>query len=158
MLRKPKQKTRYVLGFAFNPQLTRVVLIRKQKPESLRGLLNGVGGKIELAETPRMAMSREFMEETGLFIHENSWIHLGHQVQEAYEIDTFYVVDDRILDCATQPDEEEIEIHEFWRAKELQGLQHGMAPNAFWLMCMAIDSIRHKEEVFATYGYHELRC
>lgn len=56
----------YVVGFMFNPELTHVVLIRKEWPDWQKGKLNGVGGKIEEGELPYNAMVREFYEETGL--------------------------------------------------------------------------------------------
>lgn len=55
----------YVLGFCFMHYMSEVVLIKKNKPEWQRGLLNGVGGKIEPGETPLQAMNREWREETG---------------------------------------------------------------------------------------------
>lgn len=53
----------YVNGFLFDPTLTYVVLLRKNKPPHQEGLLNGVGGKIDAGETPLQAMEREFREE-----------------------------------------------------------------------------------------------
>lgn len=52
-------KRQYVLGFLFNENLTKVVLVRKKRPEWQCGLLNGVGGKIEDGEPPLDAMVRE---------------------------------------------------------------------------------------------------
>jgi len=61
---------RYVVGFAFDEKLKRVVLIRKNRPAWQAGLLNGVGGKVEeidgRIETPEEAMAREFREEVDL--------------------------------------------------------------------------------------------
>lgn len=59
-------KTKYVVAFAFNNDLSHVALIRKNKPEWQKGKLNGVGGKIEKRETPSQAVSREFGEEAGI--------------------------------------------------------------------------------------------
>lgn len=56
----------YVVGFLFHPQRQAVALIRKNKPEWQKGLLNGVGGKIEPGENPVEAMTREFTEEAGI--------------------------------------------------------------------------------------------
>lgn len=57
----------YVLGFALNPEKTKVLLIRKKKPAWQENCLNGVGGKIEHYDaSPVAAMEREFKEETGL--------------------------------------------------------------------------------------------
>jgi 8-oxo-dGTP diphosphatase len=68
----------YVLGFLFDDKKERVVLIEKNRPSWQAGLLNGVGGKIELGEEttwglkwkekPQDAMRREFKEETGVDI------------------------------------------------------------------------------------------
>lgn len=66
-------KRAYVLGFCFMRGGTEVVLIRKNKPAWQKGLLNGVGGKIESNETPIQAMAREWSEETGAISPE--WKH-----------------------------------------------------------------------------------
>lgn len=63
----------YCLGFAFDVHGIFVTLIRKNKPAWQKGLLNGVGGKIEIGETPVEAMSREFREETGLIVAQDKW-------------------------------------------------------------------------------------
>lgn len=61
----------YVLGFMFNYDETHVVLIKKNKPSFMAGLLNGLGGKIETGEAPYDAMVREFNEEAGLKVQWN---------------------------------------------------------------------------------------
>ena len=60
--------TEYVVGFLFNPEMDKVVLIEKNRPEWQKGFLNGVGGHIEEGEDPYFTMRREFVEETGLHI------------------------------------------------------------------------------------------
>jgi 8-oxo-dGTP diphosphatase len=61
----------YVCGFLFSPDRARVLLIRKRRPTWQAGKLNGIGGKIELSETPIEAMRREFWEEAG--VHHADW-------------------------------------------------------------------------------------
>ena len=56
----------YVLSFVFNPALTRVLLIKKNRPASLAGRWNGIGGKIEQDEQPIDAAHRELFEEAGI--------------------------------------------------------------------------------------------
>jgi 8-oxo-dGTP diphosphatase len=56
----------YVVGFIFNEDVDEVLLIRKTHPEWQKGLLNGVGGKVEDGETPLVAMHREWEEEVGI--------------------------------------------------------------------------------------------
>lgn len=58
----------FVVGFLFSGG--DVFLIRKNHPEWQNGLLNGIGGKVEIGETPEEAMRREFMEEAGMDIHD----------------------------------------------------------------------------------------
>lgn len=60
-------KPNYVVGFLFSTNKKEVVLIKKNRPDWQKGLLNGIGGHIE-DETPLEAMKREFLEETGLKI------------------------------------------------------------------------------------------
>lgn len=57
--------TLYSLGFLFTGDLSQVALIQKVAPEWQKGLWNGIGGKIEVGESPLEAMNREFVEETG---------------------------------------------------------------------------------------------
>lgn len=57
--------TDYVVGFLFNAEGTRVVLMEKKRPDWQVGKLNGPGGKVASNETPHQAMEREFKEETG---------------------------------------------------------------------------------------------
>lgn len=63
----------YVCGFMFNSKETHVALVEKAKPDWQRGLLNGIGGKIERGETPLMAMVREFKEETEVKTSKGDW-------------------------------------------------------------------------------------
>jgi 8-oxo-dGTP diphosphatase len=55
----------YVTGFATECDTGRVLLVRKNKPKWQRGILNGIGGKVEPGELPADAMRREFREEVG---------------------------------------------------------------------------------------------
>lgn len=64
----------YVLGFAFNLALTQVLMIRKNRPLWQKGLLNGIGGKVEPREIESLAMVREFKEETGVETISLEWI------------------------------------------------------------------------------------
>lgn len=66
----PKQITEYSAGFLFSHAKDRVLLIRKNRPSWMKGLLNGIGGHIEVFETPHDCMVRECKEETGLDVPE----------------------------------------------------------------------------------------
>jgi 8-oxo-dGTP pyrophosphatase MutT (NUDIX family) len=69
----------YVLGFMFAGDSNQdVVLIRKLRPNWMRGKLNGVGGHIEpFDQSPEDAMVREFYEETGISTNVGSWQYFG---------------------------------------------------------------------------------
>lgn len=88
----------YVLGFVFNKDLKRVLLIRKQKPEWQKGKLNGIGGKIELNETPFAAMSREMKEEADLDIPTDKWTQYCILNGNGWMVYCFYSVLDGYFD------------------------------------------------------------
>ncbi len=62
----------YVLGFYFNADKNRVLLVEKQRPKWMKGLWTGIGGHIEDKESPTQAMYRESKEEVDLA---PSWRH-----------------------------------------------------------------------------------
>jgi 8-oxo-dGTP diphosphatase len=62
--------THYSAGFLFSHAKDRVLLIRKNRPAWMHGMLNGIGGHIEPGETPHDCMVRECKEETGLDVPE----------------------------------------------------------------------------------------
>jgi 8-oxo-dGTP pyrophosphatase MutT (NUDIX family) len=66
-------KNTYVAGFMFSPDFENVILIEKEKPAWQKGKYNAVGGKIENAETPMVAMAREFKKETFIETKPEDW-------------------------------------------------------------------------------------
>jgi len=58
-----EKQVKFVIGFLLDPTLSLVLLLRKNKPAHMEGLLLGVGGKIDEGESPIQAMAREFQEE-----------------------------------------------------------------------------------------------
>lgn len=64
----------FVLGFAFNKEKTKLLLIKKNRPQWQAGLYNGIGGKIEVFDqSPVYAMVREFKEECNLETQVDQW-------------------------------------------------------------------------------------
>jgi 8-oxo-dGTP diphosphatase len=63
----------YAVGFVMERSTTRVLLLRKLRPVFQRGLLNGVGGKVERDEHPDDAMAREWEEEIVAAQPESGW-------------------------------------------------------------------------------------
>ena len=136
--------TYYVTGFMYSTDKKRVVLIEKINPEWQRGHLNGVGGKIEQDETPEMAMSREFEEETGVATASEVWkVFAVINGGEQYKVYFFYTLSDDLVNVKTI-EAEEVGIY------SIDGLPHNVLHNLRWLIPMSLDSklpFRHPIEI-----------
>ncbi len=88
-----------VVGLIFDNK-NRVLLINKERPEYLKGKLNGVGGKVEDGESDLNAIIRETKEETNLDIKD--WVLYSQVNLTDFKISFFY----------TTLDSEEIEKYE----------------------------------------------
>lgn len=76
------------MGAFFDHGMTRVVLIRKKRPQRQAGRWNLVGGHIEEGESSLEAMRREFREEVGL--DQQDWKYVGQiDNQGHYTVDIF---------------------------------------------------------------------
>lgn len=134
---EPRSIQRYVVGFYFNMTRTRLALIRKTKPAWQAGLLNGIGGKIELGETPLQAMVREFKEEGGVIaMNWREFCVMEFQGAEIY----FFTTRGEIMPW-TQP--ESPEMVEIINVDQLDSV--ATIPNLRWLVRMALD----KDQVHA---------
>lgn len=65
------------LAFIFNTDLTKVLLIKKQKPLEHKGLLNGLGGKLEVGESHIECLIREIEEEAVIKTTKSDWTFVG---------------------------------------------------------------------------------
>jgi 8-oxo-dGTP diphosphatase len=119
---------KYVLGFLFNPSKNLVWLIRKEKPEWQKGLLNGIGGQVEEGEKPEEAMTREFKEEAWLII--NDWkFFCSFTDDRGYVVYCYSAISDK--EPTTQTDEVVIGLG-------VDNLE-GTVPKAKWLVPMALS-------------------
>lgn len=81
----------YTLGFAFNKEMNRVILIKKNRPSWQAGLLNGVGGKVEEWDaSPTAAQAREFREETGIETTPGEWKLFASLNGDNFLVDCFW--------------------------------------------------------------------
>lgn len=128
----------YVNGFLFSPDLTKVVLIKKTKPEWQAGMLNGVGGKMELNELPIDAMIREFNEETGLNIQ--SWNNFATITGLDWTCYFFWSISNLYNNAQTTTDEN-IGIY---NVSEINILN--VIPNLKWLIPMCLDGNHYYAE------------
>jgi len=104
---KPKKK--YVLGFLFSEDNKYVSLIWKKKPEEQKGLLNGIGGKVEDGEDYFTAIEREFFEETGVKV--STWFKRGVMQNKNWIVYVFCAFDKQIHNVSS-PTDEKVEIIE----------------------------------------------
>lgn len=117
----------YVCGLLFNNDFTKVVLIKKNRPDFLKDKLNGVGGHVEPNEEPIDAIRREFLEETGQQV--DDWQTLWVTQSEDYRVDFYWASED--IDVKSLTDEE-VSVH------ELKALPLNLAPDIGWLIEKAL--------------------
>lgn len=98
---------KYTLVFAFDLINDKVCLIRKEKPEHMRGLLNGVGGKLEAIDNSFLDCAiREFHEETSVLLPKNNMINAGHiSDDQHFFVQVFTINTNLIYDCITNEKE-----------------------------------------------------
>lgn len=144
----------YVLGFMFNEDLSKVALIRKNKPTWQKGKLNGIGGKIErdrvslLEEMPVDAMVREFLEETGKKTLSTEWTQFASMLGQEWEVKCFVSIGN-LLDLKTTTDEK-IEIVD---TKNLIALREQSVENIIWLIYLAVDVLEDCRPYFVNVFY-----
>jgi 8-oxo-dGTP diphosphatase len=126
-----------VAGFLINPRRSTVALIEKQKPEWQKGLLNGIGGKIEEGETPIEAMKREFLEETGATV--DSWREFAHMNHSGNEVHFFTAQSESVTIRSLT-----IEKVDWYNIDDIVTYQYRIINNLSWLIPLALD----KDEVF----------
>jgi 8-oxo-dGTP diphosphatase len=127
---------RYVLGFAFDPYLHNVTLIRKTRPEWQKDRMNGVGGHIEEGELSCEAMRREFGEETGTQedIH---WVQYAVLHGVDWEVDIYRAILDTLPHVAFTTEEGVI-----WQVPVTDLKNWPVLPNLLYLIPMAINHIQ----------------
>ncbi|XPV69815.1 MAG: NUDIX hydrolase [Halarcobacter sp.] len=124
---------KYVTGFLFSKDKKQVVLIKKINPKWQRGLLNGVGGKIEENELSCDAMVREFKEETGVTIKSDKWLCYA-KIHRAnyYDLDVYCAYSDLAYQVKTVEKEEVVIV-------KINNLPDNIIPNLKWLIPLALD-------------------
>lgn len=132
-------KKEYVLGFAFNAITSHIVLIHKIRPDWQSGKINGIGGKIEVAEIAPFAICREFEEETGVITGYTDWQQFATIIFEKdilggkAIIHCMRIFDDKIWDCHTTTDEQ-VSIYEIKNIWDFNLVDH-----LHFLIPMAMD-------------------
>lgn len=128
----------FSVGFIFNKDLKKVLLMHKTKPEFQAGKLNGLGGKIEGNETSVENFVREIKEEANLDLEKEKCIYIGKMQGRDWWCDTFgYIYDGDINDAKSM----EIEQIEWF---DLKHLPENLLENVGWLIEITLDKIKHK--------------
>lgn len=78
---------RYTVGFLFNTDLSKVLLIHKLTPEWQRGKVNGVGGKYEEGEDAAACIARETREEAAVDVPAAEWRQAGSLFGTEWHVD-----------------------------------------------------------------------
>lgn len=140
--------TKYVLGFMFSHDLSRVVLIRKARPLWQAGKLNGVGGHIEEGEQPVDAMVREYLEETGVTTIPEEWIRYCSLRGNHFVVECFCALGQ--VDLVGTKSDEKVSV--FFRS-ELPPWRDDTIENLGWLIASAIDRLEDGKPTFITAHY-----
>lgn len=134
--------TSYCLGFAFTDHDNFVVLIRKNKPAWQKGLLNGVGGKVEETDgSPRYAMVREFAEETGLVTHSDLWVPFTEMRYDGVRVHCFATRLPRENESFSQMTDEQVGLYSIIDVRN----HPKIIPNLRWLIPMALHKLNEPE-------------
>ena len=138
-----KPTLRYVLGYMFSPDRTKVVLIEKDHPEWQAGKLNGVGGKVILDDSGNQkekyaeAMAREFLEETGVDTLAEDWKHrlvlFGKGNDQRWAVEVFACESEKFDQVRTM-ESEEVGIFDVREIHDLETI-----PNLNWMVPMMLD-------------------
>ena len=140
----------YCLGFAFTVDGS-VALIRKAKPAWQAGKLNGVGGKIEdFDPSPAHAMTREFIEETGVFLEPHLWREVGAVEFDGGTVYVFTITDPMIQFVLTTTIEEVKLYNEQWCLQN----KHELLPNVLTFIygsLMPLNENRKRPRILLDY-------
>lgn len=123
----------------FSEDFDELLLIKKVKPSFQKGKLNGVGGKIEQRDaSPEAAMTREFLEETG--IEHNDWKKVcvleGKENVDPWMIHVYVSSSADVANAQTMSEEEVI-------VTKIDDLEmKNTVSNLMWLIPMAL-SVMH---------------
>jgi len=142
------KKTLYVCGFCFDLERTKVVLIKKERPDWQKGKLNGVGGHVEEYDASICeAMQREFFEETGLEIL--NWALFSIYTAEDYIVYFMKNFSSEIDNVKTTTDEE-IGIYSLELLNLIINGETTLEtiPNLKWLIPLSLDNNVNRSQIY----------
>lgn len=135
------KKINSTLGFIFTSDLQKVLLIEKQKPEFHRGLLNGLGGKVEQNEDEAACIVREVREEAGLETLTTDWQKVGVLTWTQWQVSIFtgiYHGKETDLNLT-----EDLVVDWFFVEK----LPRNCVTNLYWIIPYCVDILKTKQNI-----------
>ncbi len=127
----------YTLGFIFNHDLTKVLLMHKQRPGWQVGKLNGIGGRIEPNEKNIDCIVREVIEETGVSTKKENWTYFGEIKSDDWRVDLYTLkYSGNVNDFSTTTDEK---IEWF----KINNLPYNIIANLSWILPLAIYGLKN---------------
>lgn len=129
---------KYSLGFIFNSNLQKVLLMHKLRPQWQNGLINGLGGKCEPEEKIEDCIVREIKEESGVHIERNKWINAGDIYGPDWIATIFTTIYRGNTSDMKTMEEEKIE----WF--DIDALPGNTIANVPWLISLCLDMIKNK--------------
>jgi 8-oxo-dGTP diphosphatase len=136
-----------VVGLCFSEDLTRVVLIKKERPDWQKGLLNGVGGKLEKGETPLTAIIREFEEEAGVKTTPEDWQQFAQMKGAGWQVTYFRCFNNAYVDSVKTKTDETVVVSEV----SFDMLSDLGVSNLHWLVGLALDDDQPRISTTITY-------
>jgi 8-oxo-dGTP pyrophosphatase MutT (NUDIX family) len=124
-------KTKYVLGFLFSEDESKVALIKKKRPDWQKGFLNGIGGKLKGKGFWYYSMVEEFREETGVLI--TKWQPVIKLIGDDYEVIVYRGFSNSIYDIES-PTDEIVEIVKICDIPKLKVIE-----NVKWMIPLCLD-------------------
>lgn len=121
----------------FDADRESVLLIRKTKPASIAGKLNGVGGKVEPGEHYDDAMVREFAEEVGIQTTKEDWEHCIFFTGKDSSFGEFAISVYRTFGDPYRYRRMEAEVPSVWMVDALPS--HAIVNNLKWMLPMLAD-------------------
>ena len=130
---------KYVLAFIFDASLEKVLLIHKSRPEWQKGKINGIGGKVEDAESEIAAIVRETKEETDLIIGEEKFVHLGKMSSEEWIVEIFICIYQGSMADAKSIEDQHVE----WFS--VNNLPVNVLDNLRWLIPLSLTKLSNNQ-------------
>lgn len=137
----------YAVGFAFNAEASKVVLIRKTRPAWQAGKLNGLGGKVDPGETPEHTMAREFFEECGVQTDPAEWHPFAKLASLDGDVICYRLFDDKVMQARSCEDQEIVIVDTDMNLLAQQGMS-----SVVWLVGIALDTSQPHFFVEAQYN------